>query len=361
MRARFPHVSQVSFHDDSFMAITYRELETFAELWHDELGIPFAVYGVIPNYVKPDKFEILSWAGMNRVRMGIQSGSQAILDFYKRPTPPERIEEAADVIGSYAPRYHIPPAYDIIVDNPIETRDDVVDTLELLYRVRRPYTLLVYSLKVIPNTELEKAMKERGVDIEEISANYSRIPHRAANLLLYVLAVWRPPRWLFDRWLRRVQASATPQREYPMLGMLLRTVYVCKRVFDHLRFMDFSIIPGWSGYFAWRIGLVGLWRRRFVARRPRPPKKSRGERPTIPVVVVDRDAPAIGAAHSGSEPIADSAIARSGPAPSRTRRWHARACQRFGETRKSPTASASRPMECMAAIASCGLSTIGSP
>jgi hypothetical protein len=227
---------------------------------------------------------------MNRVRMGIQSGSQAILDFYKRPTPPERIEEAGEVIGSFAPKYHIPPAYDIIMDNPIETRQDVVDTLELLYRMPRPYTLLIYSLKVIPNTELEKAMKERGVDIEEISANYSRIPNKAANLLLYVLALWRPPRWLFNRLLGRVRASSTPQREYPILGMVLRTLYVSRRAIDHLRFMDFSIIPGWSGYVAWRVGLIKLWRRRFNARPPRPSKKDRGERLPIPVMVVEEGA-----------------------------------------------------------------------
>ncbi len=133
LRSHLPHVSQVSFHDDSFMAIPYRQLETFAELWKKELDIPFAVYGVIPNYVKQDKFEILTWAGMNRVRMGIQSGGQAILDFYKRPTPPERILETGKVITSFAPKYHIPAAFDIIMDNPIETKQDVIDTLELLH------------------------------------------------------------------------------------------------------------------------------------------------------------------------------------------------------------------------------------
>ena len=95
-RARFPHLSQVSFHDDSFMAIPYREIEEFAELWKAELDLPFAVYGVIPNYVKRDKFELLTWAGMNRIRMGIQSGSRNTLEFYKRPSPPEKILAAGD-------------------------------------------------------------------------------------------------------------------------------------------------------------------------------------------------------------------------------------------------------------------------
>ncbi len=183
VRERLPHVSQVSFHDDSFMAIPYAEIERFAELWRAEVGIPFAVYGVIPNYVKQDKFEILTWAGMNRVRMGIQSGSKRILDFYKRPAPPEKVLEAGNTIAAFAPKYHIPPAYDIIMDNPVETREDVVDTLELLYKMARPYTLFIYSLKVIPNTQLETLMKERGIDLDEINSSYQSIPPRAANLV----------------------------------------------------------------------------------------------------------------------------------------------------------------------------------
>ena len=150
VRARFPHISQINFYDDSFMAIPYGEIEELSELWKDELDIPFIVYGVIPNYVNRDKFEMLTWAGMNRVRMGIQSGSQRILDFYKRPTPPEQILAAGEVIASFSPEYHIPPAYDIIMDNPIETRQDVVDTLEFLYKMARPYTLFIYSLGSSP-------------------------------------------------------------------------------------------------------------------------------------------------------------------------------------------------------------------
>jgi radical SAM superfamily enzyme YgiQ (UPF0313 family) len=274
VRERLPHISQVSFHDDSFMAISYNEIERFAELWKAEVGIPFAVYGVIPNYVKQDKFEILTWAGMNRVRMGIQSGSKRILEFYKRPAPPEKVLEAGKTIASFAPKYHIPPAYDVIMDNPVETREDVIDTLELLYEMDRPYTLFIYSLKVIPNTQLETLMKERGIDLDEINSSYQSIPPRAANLTLYVLALCRPPRWVFDRMLKRVRASTEPQKLYPRLGTVLRAAYLTKRALSHLRVMDFSIIPGWSGYVFWRAGIVRAWQKRFSPRPPRPEKRA---------------------------------------------------------------------------------------
>jgi radical SAM superfamily enzyme YgiQ (UPF0313 family) len=273
VRERFPHISQVSFHDDSFMAIPYSELEEFATLWHDELAIPFAVYGVIPNYVKQDKFEILTWAGMNRIRMGIQSGSKRILDFYKRPSPPHKILAAGKVNASFAPKYHIPPAYDIITDNPIETRQDVVDNLQLLYDMDRPYTLFIYSLRVIPNTELEKAMKQAGVDIEEISATFFAIPPRWGNILLYVLCLWKPPEWLWKILLRRVHASSEPQKEYPRLAQFLRTLYLTRRALSHLRRMDFSAIPGDTGYTLWRLGFIQAWQKLFTNRFPKPPPK----------------------------------------------------------------------------------------
>lgn len=272
VRRRAPHISHVNFQDDSFMAIPYPQLEEFAELWKAELDIPFAVYGVIPNYVRRDKFEILTWAGMNRIRMGIQSGSERILEFYKRPSPPAKIRAASEVIGSFTPKYHLPPLYDIIVDNPIETRQDVVDTLELLYGLPRPFNLLILSLKVIPNTELEKAMRERGIDLEQIDSSYIVIPPRYANLLLYLLNVIKPPRWLWKLLLRGVRASGEPQRLYPRLGIALRTLHLAKRALGHMRRMDFSITPGWAGYWCWRIGLVELWWRRLTPRLRKPPR-----------------------------------------------------------------------------------------
>jgi len=263
---RYPHISTICFHDDSFMPIPYPQLEEFAVRWREAVNIPFAVYGVIPNYVRRDKVELLTWAGMNRVRLGIQSGSQRILDFYKRPTPVEKIEAAVEVCASFSPRTIIPPAYDFIVDNPIETKQDVVDTLELCRRLARPYTMNLFSLRVIPNTDLEKAMREEGVDIEEISSNYITLPPTWSNIMMYLLALWRPPRWLFDRLLKRVEPSGGPQKHYPVLAFLFRLLFLIKRGFDHLRFMDFSTIPGYFGYLCWKTGIISGWRKLFDPR-----------------------------------------------------------------------------------------------
>ena len=67
-----------------------------------------------------------------------------------------------------------------------------------------------------------------------------------------------------------MRASSEPQPLYPRLGMVLRTLYLAKRVLGHLRVMDFSITPGKTSYVLWRLGLVELWQRWFVRHPPRP-------------------------------------------------------------------------------------------
>jgi anaerobic magnesium-protoporphyrin IX monomethyl ester cyclase len=262
MQARkvHPHLSSVLFHDDSFMALPLRELTDFATQWREKVGISFCIYGVIPTYVQRDKLEVLTWAGMNRVRMGIQSGSERILKFYRRPTPIAKVEEAAAAIAEFS-RYHINPAYDIIVDNPVETRQDVVDTLELLHRLARPYTCNVFSLRVIPNTVLEKQMQESGIDIEQINENYMALRPTFANVLLYLVLLWKMPRWIFDPLLKRVRAYSEPQASHPLLLHLVRIPWLFKQGLRHLRFAEFSVITGYPGFIFWRTGLLWLWRK----------------------------------------------------------------------------------------------------
>jgi radical SAM superfamily enzyme YgiQ (UPF0313 family) len=270
VRSTFPHISSVIFWDDSFMAIPLAEIEDFAETWRAEVGIPFTVFGVIPNYVKQEKFDILTWAGMNRIRMGIQSGSERTLEFYKRPTPIKKALAAGAVCASFAPKYHIPPTYDFILDNPVETREDLVDTLNFLYEMARPYTLNLYSLKVIPNTQLARDIAEQGIDMEEISSTYNEIRPSWTNILIYLLTFWRPPRWLFDRLLEHVEAPSQEERMHPGFAFVMRFIYLTKRSLAHLRFMEFSALPGRAGYFAWKIGLVTFWQRYLNPRPPHP-------------------------------------------------------------------------------------------
>lgn len=257
-RQKHPFISSVNFHDDSFMALPTQRLEEFADAWKREIQIPFFVGGVIPNYVRKDKFDILVDAGMNKIRMGIQSGSPRLLQFYERPSPPERIIQAGEVIADFK-KWTCIPNYDIITDNPVETKPDLLDTLELLYRLERPYHLNIYSLRVIPNTRLEQLMKEHKVNVDDMSSSYFMNLPTWNNVLLNLIAFWRPPRWLFVRLIQKVQPCGEKQKQYPLLFMITRTIHFIRTGLNHLRFMDFTFTPGIGGWILWRLGIISFW------------------------------------------------------------------------------------------------------
>ena len=268
-----PHLSVVSFYDDSFLALPYVQLEEFCKLYKAEIKIPFAIYGVIPTYVREDKIALLLDAGMNRVRMGIQSGSERILEFYKRPTKLHRIKEAAKIINKFK-KYMITPGYDIILENPIETPDDTRATLDLLYEMPRPYNPNVFALRIIPNTQLAKDFEEKGLDVPLIDQNYHSGFHRTlGNTLVFALAVWKMPRWLYKILRDKTYPVQSKQPHYPILFKFFHTTYLVSRAVDYLRFLDFSLLPGKVGYFLWKFRIINFWQRFFLKHYQLPNKK----------------------------------------------------------------------------------------
>ena len=277
---RHAHVRSMIFEDDSFMALKTKIIEEFCEVYREEIGIPFTVTGVIPNYVQERKLEMLARAGLVRVRMGIQSGSDRILEFYKRPSPRKKVMEAATVINQFK-QHMMPPDYDIIADNPIETEDDVRDTLQLIYDLPRPYHLNLFSLTIMPNTELECQFDDLAVGLKDAIQSYRRLAPTLANATLYLLCLVKPPRWVMQRILERAQPSHLPQPEYPLLHKILRLLWTLRRSWHHFRFMGFVNYPGALAYTLYRSGLVSLRQRLRALWSRRRWQRARKNRPDL--------------------------------------------------------------------------------
>lgn len=266
---RHPHISAVLFHDDSFIGLPVAVLKDFAEKWKTQIDIGFSVVGALPGLVNKEKIEILLDAGMRRIKMGIQTGSDTILKFYKRPATAESTRRAVAIISEFTP-YMIPPTYDIILDNPVETRQDVVDSLRFVYDMPRPYDLNIFSLRVLPNTELAgrlQAMNIRHPTITEKS--YTEVKPTAANILMFGINILKPSEKTFQYLLKFAKPYGENQREFPMLLFIVRTIYLLKRGLHHLKFLEFSYFPGFvgnAGYLLWKTGTLRRHHQKLLRR-----------------------------------------------------------------------------------------------
>jgi anaerobic magnesium-protoporphyrin IX monomethyl ester cyclase len=153
----FPFIGEICFCDDTFASRTLEEIRDFCTQYKKKMNMPFYIL-VSPANVIKSKFDLLVDAGLTNVGMGIQSGSNRIIKLYKREHcgSAKQSVQAAQLLNNYKDR--LLPYYDFIVENPYETREDLLDTVRLLVNLPRPYVTRVYALSFFPETPLyEKA------------------------------------------------------------------------------------------------------------------------------------------------------------------------------------------------------------
>lgn len=254
----YPFVTTIVFYDDNFIAISVDNIREFTKEYKKRINIPFVVHGLHPNFVTREKLLLLAKAGMNRGRMGIQSGSKKMLSFYNRPTKIQNIKKSAKIIAEISKKYNmIPFAYDIIIDNPIETRDDIIKTLILLYKLKKPYTLTIFSLIVFPKTKLYDYFEnDPSTVICRNMSSYLETRKSLSSILFYLIAFKKPPKFIFFWLLKYVRGYNEKQKYYPVLYFIVRCIYLSSRAFDHLLRLDFSTIIGLWSYYLWKIGII---------------------------------------------------------------------------------------------------------
>jgi hypothetical protein len=147
----------------------------------------------------------------------------------------------------------------------------------MVYDLPRPFTLNLFSLRVMPNTDLAGQFDELGLDRNQYdmgAVGYHTMAPTFANAMLYLLCIFKPPRFLFERWLNKCLPASQPQKNRRLLNLVLRTGWLARRGMAHLRRMDFALIPGPVGYWLWKSGFISSWRKRGV-RKYKPKDASR--------------------------------------------------------------------------------------
>lgn len=250
-----PYIRTIAFYDDNFVALPIEIIKEFCRKYKKEINLPFVVFGFHPNLIDKKKIELLAKAGMNRTRMGIQSGSPNTLKFFNRSTSIQKIVESTTVLANAAKKYKmIAPSYDIISDIPTESSKDMNETLRLVHHLKKPFTLTVFSLRVFPKTQLfDYVQKNPKLKKKFKNSSYLDTKMTLNNILLYLLATISIPNVLFKKLSKITTNPKNRTKEYPILFNTVKIIYLIKRGLNHLTHFDFSTITGKWTYYVWKI------------------------------------------------------------------------------------------------------------
>ena len=229
-RELFPRLEYILFSDETFLSLPIRKIQDFCQGYSMKVGLPFAISST-PGSIAEPKIKALVEAGLDDVTIGIQSGSERIRKRYLRTETNEKIYRVASLIHGFT--NDIPcPRYDIITDNPYETGQDKFETLEMIYRLPRPFRLAVFSLTFYPGTDMYLDAKIDGLiqdDEKDVySKNFGKLDPNYYNFILLCFQ-HQAPRWLLTVLIHPVVFRRMSHPIFaPLIGLLWK-------VADYLR------------------------------------------------------------------------------------------------------------------------------
>ncbi len=150
-RQYFPNGKRIFFVDDDFLDRSMDELKEFSAIYPERVGLPFECQ-VSPLRVSEERIELLAKAGVWRIRMGVESGSERTKkEVYSRPMPNDAVVRASEILARYP---DIVRAYYFIIGNPLEDRADLLETIRLILRLPPPYFVQAFNLVFFPGSVL---------------------------------------------------------------------------------------------------------------------------------------------------------------------------------------------------------------
>ncbi len=165
---RFPFFQEICFSDDDFFCRKLDEIKEFAEVYKREIGRPFGV-AAIPISIKEEKLQVLLDAGLNKIQIGVQSGSDRVnTKIYERRLSRPKLIEAVKLLDRYRKKYEFELLCDWIIDCPWENEDDVYETVDLALQIPKWATFNVFTLTFYPGTVIwDRALEEGLIKVDE--------------------------------------------------------------------------------------------------------------------------------------------------------------------------------------------------
>jgi anaerobic magnesium-protoporphyrin IX monomethyl ester cyclase len=244
-RERYKWIEAIQFFDDTFFATPMDYLTEFASKYKEQVNLPIYAQAS-PATLNETKLSTLLDAGLVWVEMGIQTSSEETSRLYDRRVGINSVKKAVSLLNRnknlmLAPRYHI------ILDNPWESEDSLLETLETVIDLPRPFDACISSLTFYHETPLyERAVAEGIIKDEELEIH--RHPFGIPkgdylNLLIYLASYYHCPGFILRLLSKRSIIRLLRKKG---LNSLYNTAYF---LFEYIRFIKRGIRAVFKGRF----------------------------------------------------------------------------------------------------------------
>jgi len=157
-----PNIKRINFYDEVFQSNNEWKEKLFSE-YKEKIKLPFYCM-FYPGTCDRDTARLLKESGLAGVWVGIQSGSERVRkEVFKRFYTNETILKQAEIFKEF----DISVKYDFILDNPFETKEEFIETLDLMKALPKPCGFNFFSLKYFPNTEITRMALDKGIITEK--------------------------------------------------------------------------------------------------------------------------------------------------------------------------------------------------
>jgi radical SAM superfamily enzyme YgiQ (UPF0313 family) len=175
-----------NFTDDNFFVDIKRAHRILEEIVRADLGVSLGKLQVRADTVcklENDFFDLMIRAGVKRLHIGVESGSQRILDFINKNEPIEKFLEANKKISSFP----ITPLYTFMMGLPTETIEEFAQSIRLATRLtdENPRAVKTFNIYTpYPGTRLYDKCVQMGLNPPErledwAGFNYRNIPRES--------------------------------------------------------------------------------------------------------------------------------------------------------------------------------------
>jgi radical SAM superfamily enzyme YgiQ (UPF0313 family) len=151
-------IKEICFIDDNFLVLKHLVIDLCEQIIKQKLDIKWSCFGIRLDLIDKDILSLMEKSGCYLLTVGIESGSQRILDHMKKKLTLDLIKEKITLINTTT---HIKIIGNFILGYPMETEEDVYKTIRLA-KTLPLYGANFFPFHPTPGTEIfDELMAEK--------------------------------------------------------------------------------------------------------------------------------------------------------------------------------------------------------